>query len=187
MYYKKYEGERVYLSPMSLDDYKTYTAWVNDETLARGIGNFKMLITEENEKEWISSQDKNGIFSFAVIDKKTNKLLGNYGLEVRDQVSRRFHVGGFIGEKENRGKGYGTEALMLVTKFAFEILNANTLFSGIYSFNEASLKSAKKAGYKEAGRFRNSYYYNSKFYDEIMIEMTREDYDELKKGEIVEV
>ena len=187
MYYKKYEGERIYLSPMSLEDYKTYTAWVNDETLARGLGNFKMLISEENEKSWISSQDRDGIYSFAVIDKKTNKLLGNYGLEVSDQVSRRFHIGGFIGEKENRGKGYGTEALMLVTKFAFEILNANSLYSGIFSFNEASLKSAKKAGYKEAGRYREAYFYNGEFHDEILIEIIRKDYENIKKNEIIEV
>ena len=187
MYYKKYEGKRIYLSPMSVNDYQKYTAWVNDETLSRGIGNIRMLICEENEKEWISNQDKAGIYSFAVINKENNELIGNYGLEVKDQYSKRFHIGGFIGEKDNRGKGYGTEALMLVTKFAFEILNANTIFSSIFSFNEASLKSAKKAGYKEAGKFRESYYYNSKYYDEILVEMTRKDYEKLKQKETIKL
>lgn len=187
MYYKKYEGKRIYLSPMSLDDYKKYTAWVNDESLSRGIGNIRMLICEENEKEWISNQDKAGRFSFAVINKENNELIGNYGLEVTDYYSNRFHIGGFIGEKENRGKGYGTEALMLVTKFAFEILNANSLFSGIFSFNEASLKSAKKAGYKIAGKYRDAYYYNGKYHDEYLVEMTKKDYEKIKKNEVVKL
>ena len=181
MYYKKYEGKRIYLSPMSLDDYKIYTRWVNDETLSRGLGNLKFLIGEENEKEWIEREIKGSNYNFSIIDKKSDTMIGSYGLEVKDSVSRRFHIGGFIGEKEDRGKGYGTEALELVSKFAFEVLNANSLYSGIYSFNEPSLKSAKKAGYKIAGKFRESYYYNGVFYDEYMVEMTKKDYLKLKK------
>lgn len=109
-------------------------------------------------------------------------MLGTYGLEIKDDVSRRIHVGGFIGDIEDRGKGYGTEALKLITKYAFEILNAETLFSGIYSFNEASLKSAKKAGYSIADKYRNAYFYNGQFYDEICIEIIKEDFLNNKKN-----
>jgi RimJ/RimL family protein N-acetyltransferase len=176
MYYKKYESERIYLSPMSADDYQTYTKWINDETLSSGLGNFKSNITELSEKEWIENTCRKGEYNFSIIRKEDNMLLGTYGLEEEDKVSRRFHVGGFIGEIEERGKGYGTEALKLITKFAFEILNAETLFSGIYSFNEASVKSAKKAGYSIAGRYRNAYFYNGQFHDKICVEITKEDY-----------
>lgn len=176
MYYKKYESERIYLSPMNVDDYQIYTKWINDETLASGLGNFKFNITELSEKEWIENVCKKGEYHFSIIRKEDDKLLGTYGLEVKDDVSRRFHVGGFIGEKDERGKGYGTEALKLITKFAFEILNAETLYSGILSFNEASIKSAKKANYSIAGKYRNTYFYNGQFYDEICVEITKEDY-----------
>ena len=183
MYYNKYESENVYLSPMCVDDFQTYTRWINDESLSSGLGNFKFNTTELIEKEWIENVCKNGEHHFSIVRKSDNKLLGTYGLEVKDNVSRRLHFGGFIGEKEDRGKGYGTEALKLITKFAFEILNAETIFSGIFSFNEASLKSAIKAGYSIAGKYRNAYYYNGKFYDEICIEITKEDYIKLKNNQ----
>lgn len=176
MHYKKYEGERIYLSPMNPEDYQIYTKWINDETLACGLGNFKFNITELSEKDWIEDVCKNGKHHYSIVKKDDNKLLGTYGLEEKDAVSRRFHVGGFIGEIDERGKGYGTEALKLITKFAFEILNAETLFSGIFSFNEASIKSAQKAGYSIAGKYRNAYYYNGKYYDETCVEITKEDY-----------
>lgn len=188
MYYKKYEGKRIYLSPMNIEDYKIYTKWLNDETLSRGLGNMKLLFSELAEKEWIERESKGDNFNFSIIDKNSDTMIGSYGLELKDQVSKRYHVGGFIGEKEDRGKGYGTEALELVTKFAFEILNANTLFSGIYSFNEASLKAAKKAGYKVAGKFREAYYYNGEYYDEYMVEITKKDYLKHRKSkELVRV
>ena len=180
MYYKKYESENLYLSPMNPDDYQTYTKWVNDESLARGISNFKLNITDLSEKEWIEKICKDGKHNYSIIKKDNNELIWNYSVELKDDISRRYHVGGFIGEKENRGKGYGTEALKLITKYAFEILNAETIFSGIYAFNEASLKSAKKAGYNEAGRYRNAYYYNGKFNDEVLIEITRKAYENQK-------
>ena len=182
MYYKKYESERLYLSPINVDDYQTYTKWINDETLARGISNFKFNITELGEKEWIENVCKKGEHHYSIIRKEGDALLGTYGLELKDEVSRRYHFGGFIGEVKERGKGYGTEALKLLTKYAFEILNAETLFSGIYSFNEASLKSAEKAGYRVAGRFRNAYFYGGKYYDEICVEITREDYLKSKEN-----
>jgi Acetyltransferases, including N-acetylases of ribosomal proteins len=181
MYYKKYESENLYLSPFCVDDYQMFTKWVNDESLASGLGNFKFNITELSEKEWIENVCKKGEYHFAVVRKADDKLLGVYGLEEKDNVSRRFHVGGFIGEKSNRGKGYGTEALTLITKFAFEILNAQSLFSGIFSFNEASVKSAVKAGYSISGKFREAYFYNGKFHDEICIEIIKADYNNLKK------
>lgn len=181
MYYKKYESERLYLSPMNVEDYQIYTKWINDETLSRGLGNFKLNITEMGERNWIEDVCKNGEHHFSIVRKEDDVLLGTYGLKLKDQVSKRYHVGGFIGEESERGKGYGTEALILITKFAFEILNAETLFSGIYSFNEASLKAAKKAGYIVAGKYRNAYYYNCKYYDEICVEITKEDYLKNKK------
>lgn len=180
MYYKKYESDRLFLSPMNVDDYQIYTKWINDETLSSGLGNFRFNITELSEKEWIEKVCKNGEHHYSIIRKDDNKVIGTYGLEVKSEVSRRFHVGGFIGEIDERGKGYGTEALKLITKFAFEILNAETLFSGIYAFNEASVKSAKKAGYKISGKFRNAYFYNGEYHDEICVEITKEDYLESK-------
>ena len=110
MYYKKYEGKRIYLSPMNIEDYKIYTKWLNDETLSRGLGSMKLLFSELAEKEWIERESKSDNFNFSIIDKNSDTMIGSYGLELKDQVSKRYHVGGFIGEKEDRGKGYGTEA-----------------------------------------------------------------------------
>jgi len=176
MYYKKYEGCRIYLSPLDIEDYQTITKWMNDETLSSGIGNITKLISELSEKNWIETVCKNCEYHFAVVNKEDDKLLGIYGLEEKDSVSRRFHVGGFIGEPDNRGKGYGTEALKLITKFAFEILNAQSLFSDINSFNLVSVKAAEKSGYKKVGTFRKSVYYNMEYHDSILIDIIREDY-----------
>lgn len=137
MYVKKIEGERIYLSPMNVEDAPLYTKWVNDESLASGLGNYKLYMSEVGEKNWLQEQAAQMIHhNYAVIRKEDDMLLGNYGLELKDAISHRYHVGGFIGEKENRGKGYGSEALQLISKYAFEVLNAHTLYSGIFAFTK---------------------------------------------------
>lgn len=176
MYYNKYEGERIYLSPLSLEDSSLYTKWVNDESLSSGLSNAKFIFNDINEKDWVENALRSGAYNLAVIRKQDNRPIGIYGLEVKDQVSRRYHCGGFIGEKQDRGQGYGSEALRLITKFAFDILNAKTLFSGVFAFNQASLSHIKKAGYTVCGTFRNAYYYNGCYHDEYCIEITREDF-----------
>ena len=65
---------------------------------------------------------------------------------------------------------------MLITKYAFEVLNAETVYSGIYDFNEASLKAAQKVGYSIAGKYRSAYFYGGKFNDQYLVEITKEDY-----------
>ena len=57
------------------------------------------------------------------------------------------------------------------------------MYSTIYEFNEASIKSAIKAGFKKSGAFRESVYYNMKYYDEIIFEMTKQNYIDKEKNE----
>ena len=179
MYYKKYSSKRIYLSPLDVDDFKLYTKWINDEKISRGINQIHKVINENIEKEWLLNAYKKGRYQFAVVDNSTDKPIGIYGLELKNSISKQYFFVGFIGESKYRGKGYGTEALTLLTKFAFEILNAHSLYTTIYNYNIESIKSANKAGYKKCGQLKEAIYYNSKYYNEIFMEMTKEDY--LKK------
>lgn len=50
MYYKKIEGERIYLSPMCIDDAIKYTKWMNNFKITDGINNSRNVISLESEK-----------------------------------------------------------------------------------------------------------------------------------------
>lgn len=183
MYYKKYIGKNIYFSPLNENDVALYTKWINDENISRGINQVHNIVTEIQEKNWIAHAYEKNRYQFVVVDKKNDKPIGIYGLELKNNISKRYYFVGFIGEESYRGKGYGTEALKLLTKFAFEILNAHTLYTTIYQFNEASIKSISKAKFKKSGVFSESVYYNMKYYDEIIYEMTKQNYIEMEKKE----
>ena len=58
----------------------------------------------------------------------------------------------FIGEKDRWGKGYATEAIGLVTRFAFETCKLHYIMAGIYASNISSIKALQKSGFVEQGR-----------------------------------
>ena len=113
-YFKKIEGTRVYLSPISLDDAETFCKWLNDRSVTDGINKTKNLVTVEDEKNWIESIRNTNDYNFSIINKNNNELIGNCTIRKIDYISGHAELGILIGEEENRNKGYGKEVISLL-------------------------------------------------------------------------
>lgn len=176
MYYKKVEGERIYLSPMCTEDAEKYTKWMNDFKVTDGINNSNKLITLESEKKWLEENSKTSNYNFSIIKKENNELIGNCSFHDYDKFYGTATVGIFIGEEENRNKGYGTETLKLLISYGFDYLNLNNIMLTVYSFNENAINCYKKVGFKEIGKRRNAVMLKNKRYDIIYMDIIREEY-----------
>lgn len=173
-YFKKLIGNRIYLSPMSVDDAETYARWLNDLTTTDGLGNSSRVISLEEEREWIKKFS--GDYQFAIVRLEDDTLLGNCGFNEINQVMQNAVVGLFIGEENNRNQGYGKEALHLLLDYGFHYLNLINIMLKVFSFNERAIQCYKKVGFKEIGRRRQSYYLKGKFYDEVYMDILREEW-----------
>lgn len=181
MYYKKITGKRVYLSPMCIDDVQKYVKWMNDFKVTDGINGSQNLVTLESEKEWIEKNNKDGNFQFAIVKQENNELIGNCGFNELDTVNGKATIGIFIGEEENRSKGYGAEALELLISYGFDYLNLNNIMLAVYSFNERAIACYKKIGFKEIGRRREAYIRKNIRYDDIYMDILRSEFYEIRK------
>lgn len=178
MRYKKFEGENLYFSPLDVNDVQTFTRWINDETLVRGLNSsVSKNISELSEKSYLekasADMDK---YQFSVIKKEDDKLIGSYDLHDIELIHQFAEVGGFIGEIDERGKGYGTEALRMVCDYGFNVLNLRCLIGKIWAFNTASIRPLEKVGFKKVGEIKQRYYYNGKFYTEYTFQITKEEF-----------
>ena len=142
-YFKKLEGEKIYLSPINSEDAEKYVYWMNDRTITDNIARTAAITTFESEKEWLASTSKNEA-----------KL------------------------EENRGMGYGTEALKLLLDFAFNFQNMHSVDLKVFSFNERAIKCYEKSGFKRCGTRHDAYFLNGKYHDEITMEILENDYYE---------
>lgn len=179
-YFKKLVGEKVYLSPKNAEDVEKFTEWLNDFQTTDYIGRSSQVMTLEAEKEYLE-KNLNAEASFFIIEEKTNKLIGTIGLENISHINRKATLGIFIGDKEARNKGYGTEAINLILDYGFNYLNLNNVKLDVLGINERAIACYKKCGFKEYGRRRECVFLNGKYYDTIEMDILAEEF----KGEYI--
>lgn len=126
-YYRKVTGKNVYLSPMNIQDVDKYVKWFNDLEITDRLNQSANICNEYGEKEWIEKNLLKSSSNFAIVKTEDDTLIGNCGLNKVDHISRKATIGIFIGDKDNRGKGYGSEALKLLLDFGFKYLNLNNI------------------------------------------------------------
>jgi len=171
MYFKKIIGEKCYLSPINIEDAGKYTEWLNDFEVAKYLLLYRQQITAAKEKEILTKMSERGDYIFAIIDKKTDGLIGNCGFHNINAVNRRAEFGIFIGDKNCQNKGFGTEAGKLLLDFGFNILNLNNILLEVYSFNERAIKAYEKIGFKHIGKQREAKIMGGKKYDKIFMDI----------------
>ena len=65
-------------------------------------------------------------YNFTIV-KNDDTLIGNISLFSIKHTNRSAILGLFIGDKENRGKGYGIEAIRLILGYGFNSLNLHNI------------------------------------------------------------
>ena len=172
-YFKKLEGEKVYLSPINQDDYETYVKWLNNPNITQYLDCNDSLITLSNEKE-ILERIGNEEFCFAIIKKEDDTLLGNVGVTKIDYKNGRAELGIFIGDEDNLSKGYGSEAINLIINFAFNEIRLHTVMLTVFANNPRAIKAYTKCGFKEFGRRHEAIYHNGEYLDLVYMEIINE-------------
>lgn len=172
-YIRKIEGERLYLSPMFLDDVELYTKWVNDFEVTRYLGLASKSFSLENERKALEHLATEG-YNFAVVLKDEDRLIGNASIMDIQHLHQRAEIGLFIGEANDRGKGYGQEIIKLLLDYGFRYLNLNNIMLKVFSGNKTAINTYLKCGFREIGRRTRCYFVENKWHDEIFMEILKE-------------
>lgn len=165
-------GEKVYIRLLNTSDVsEDYVRWMNDPEVTQYLESRFQIHTRNSTIEYIESlnKDRNN-FLFGVFLLSDNTHIGNVKIGNIHPVHRYCDIGMAIGKKEKWEKGIGSEVLLLVEKIAFEELNLNKLYAGIYANNFGSLKMCQKCGWREVGRYENHVFFKGKFIDVILVE-----------------
>ncbi len=179
-YYKKLVGDRIYLSPKSVSDesISKFTEWMNDFEVTDYTGRSGQITTFQGEREWLENSVKNtDNRNFDIIDLYTNKLIGTVGLENIKSIERSAVLGVFIGEKDYRSNGYGTEAIKLILEYGFKYLNLHSIRLDLLDVNERAHKCYLKCGFKDTGCSRESIYLNGKYYDKLHMDILEDEFE----------
>ena len=160
-------GKHIYLRDVRLSDVnENYYRWMNDPEVTKFTESRFYPISEEALEDYVKEKqkDKDSIF-LAIIFKENQKHIGNIKLGPINWIHRLADIGIIIGEKDYWGKGCATEAIRLISKYAFSTLNLHKLTAGCYKGNAGSGKAFKKAGFIEEGLRKAHLFYDGEYQD----------------------
>ena len=175
--YKKLIGEKIYLAPQKMEEVEKFAEWLNDFSTTDYIGRSHQIVSLEAEKDYLEKHSKDEA-KFSIIQAKTDEMIGTISLENIEHVNQIATLGIFIGEKQARNQGYGTEAIHLILDYGFNYLNLRNIELHVIEFNQRAYACYKKCGFKEIGRRRKCKYINGKHYDLIYMDILKEEFTE---------
>ncbi len=173
------EGERIYLRGVELSDVTDrYVAWMNDSDISQFMETWHFPHTRINIEGYVRvhEDNRNEPFFAIILKRKSDanispyptyvnpeRHIGNIKLGPVNWVHRFSDISLFIGEKDLWGQGYATEAIKLITDYAFKRLNLHKVKAGIYCRNVASINAFKKAGFEFESELRNHVFFNGEY------------------------
>ena len=174
------EGQLVRLRPLEPADLEREYRWINDREVTRYLA-ARYPISMAQEERWLRELAPNDFAHGVVlaIETKDGAHIGNIDLHSGRPEDRKAGLGIMIGEKAYWGKGYGTDAIITLLRFAFHEMNLNRVWLHAFEFNERAIACYKKCGFREEGRLRQHYFGEGRFWDSVVMGILREEFEAL--------
>ena len=158
MYLNGAQTDRLNIRKLEIGDIEVWRTFFENNSYLKYLGLDLSLDSKTQSIDWIERQlwryDNNSYGHHALIDKNTNKFVGQCGLLTQEVENKKEIEIGYHILPKYWGKGYATEAAKKIRDFAFENEITDTLISIIDIRNAASQKVAEKIGMKRTKQIK---------------------------------
>jgi RimJ/RimL family protein N-acetyltransferase len=117
-----------------------------------------------------------GVYLFSIRTLEDDRLIGELALDVVTWSGGDAFVGLGIGETEYWGKGYGTDVMNVLLRFAFTEINLRRVTLSVFEYNPRAIRSYEKVGFRHEGRLRKFLNKEGKRWDMLYMGILREDW-----------
>ena len=178
-----WQGERVRLRGVEPSDAETFFRWNQDSETARGLEFVwppAPLERVRKDIEEMSLRPFDGESFVWVIEDLSGRPVGSLRTHTCNRRDGTFSYGIMV-EAEQRGKGYASEAIMLVVRYYFEELRYEKVTAAVHGDNESSIALHEKLGFSREGTLRRMFYSGGRYYDQHYFGMTKEEWEQRAK------
>jgi len=161
------KGERIGLRHPQKGSIHAYLKWMNDLDVLQYILRIRPMSLAE-EEEWFANLHKRPedvIFEIASLE--SGAPIGSCGFHKISASNRSAELGILIGDKSLWGKGYGREAMGILCRYGFDVLNLNRIGLQVYEYNVRGIRCYERVGFKHEGRRRAARFWNGKYWDSL--------------------
>jgi RimJ/RimL family protein N-acetyltransferase len=173
-YAPRLESNSLYLRGLDHEDVtETYCEWLNHPLVNRYLETRYKIQTIDDINNFITNKNQSiDERLFGIFIKEQNKHIGNIKLGPVQNPHKLAEISLFIGDTSEWGKGYATEAISIVTDYAFNELHMNKLIASMYAEIQASTRAFISAGWEEEARLKEHYLHDGKTMDLIIVGIT---------------
>jgi diamine N-acetyltransferase len=157
----------VYLRPAERADLPLFVAWLSDARTIRTLGFFAPISLGQEEAWYERAVQTQGRerWHFVICRSEDDRPVGVCGLDALDLVNGSSPFGIVIGQEEDRGRGYGSDATAAILRFAFESLRLERVWLDVYDFNEGAIRVYERAGFVHEGTLRHALWREGRWVD----------------------
>lgn len=102
--------------------------------------------------DWLLGQ----VYAFGIWEKASQAYIGDISLKNFDRSVPKAEIGYYLAQQAE-GRGYGTQMLRSLVRFAFEDLNLNKVFLRSATDNPRSYALAERCGFRREGLMRQDF------------------------------
>jgi RimJ/RimL family protein N-acetyltransferase len=159
-------GDLVILRALESSDLERCYLWMNDPNIVRTLKS-RYPMPFEKEAEWLEravgriETERH----FAVERKDSRTHIGNASLHAIDWVSRTAAFGLFIGDPASWNRGFGTDAIRTLVRFAFEEMNLRKLKVNVFDYNDRAKHVLEAIGFQQEGKLAREFYRGGEYHD----------------------
>lgn len=156
---------KIVLKSIQSEDLPLLFEWINEREQIINNSSYKPVSAVEHQEWFHAIQQRKDMFIFGIYSLESKKLIGSCQLHSIQTVHRNAELQIRIGDVQERGRSYGTDALKLLLDFAFKDLNLHRVYLHVFSSNDTALHVYKKLGFTHEGTLRQSAFINGNYVD----------------------
>jgi RimJ/RimL family protein N-acetyltransferase len=170
------EGVSVRLRPLEERDLPTCVEWMADREVTRWLAAIGEPPTLEDEQEWYDRRRSDPDSVMWAIETEEGRLIGNVELRLTTQA-RRAEMGIVVGDKGEWSKGYGTNTVKMILRYAFEELELNRVELTTDEENHRAIRCYEKCGFRQEGLLRQHRLVDGEFGNTLVMAVLREEWN----------
>lgn len=168
-------GDKVILRALEQADLERCWQWMNDPNIVRTLKN-RYPMPFSGEAEWLENAVRSSVDEkhFAIESRESRKHIGNASIHDIDWVSRSAAFGLFIGEPAAWNRGFGSDAIRTLMRFAFDEMNLRKLRINVFDYNEKGKHVLSSLGFEQEGKLRAEFFREGSYHDIVILSVFRD-------------
>jgi len=184
-----FDGQDVRFGPIDYEkDPEIESKWTHDSEFMRMYSTdparpmSAAMVKKQYENIEKEIEDDKNMYYFTIRAKEDNRLIGKAVIEDIEWANGNSAIRFGIGSPDDQRKGYGSQALQMLLRFAFAEINMFRVTANVPEYNEAAIALLKKFGFVEEVRRRQALARDGRRWDQLVFGLLKDDWQNQAKA-----